>query len=195
MVLECILHHMQCQLCQQEMGSGQSREMAGVTICASCNSDEFEPMRVTGRGMHVGFWSRSTDGSVSSRLREIAQDVHYTMTILVEVPHPSDIHVRMQYEGFNAKLHKLFAHEIQIGNKTFDDLVWIKTNSPETTRAFLSLGSVQSAISELIEMKAEIEIDEARVYVKAVSSGKMIPKDFVLYTTVLGHHLNEFSKP
>jgi hypothetical protein len=177
------------------MGSGQPRDMAGVAVCAWCNSDEFEPTRVTGRGMHVGYWSRSKDGSVSSRLKEIAQDTHYTMTILVEVPHPSDIHAKMQYEGFNAKLHKLFAHEIQIGDKTFDDLVWIKTNTPETTRAFLSLGSVQRAISELIEMKAEIEIDEARVYVKAVSSGKMIAKDFVLYTAVLGHHLNEFSKP
>jgi hypothetical protein len=98
-------------------------------------------------------------------------------------------------QGNRTKLHKLFAHEIQIGDKTFDDLVWIKTNTPETTRAFLSLGSVQRAISELVEMKAEIEIDEARVYVKAVSSGKMIAKDFVLYTIVLGHHLNEFSKP
>jgi hypothetical protein len=145
--------------------------------------------------MHLGYWSRSKDGAVNSHLREIAQDTHYTFTALVEVPHPSDISAKLQYEGFSAKLHKLFEHEIQIGDKTFDDLVWIRTNSPETTRAVLSLSGVQSAVSELIEMKAVIDIEEARVYVKAESSGKMIPKEFVLYTTILAHHLSAFSEP
>jgi hypothetical protein len=169
--------------------------MAGVTICATCNSDAFEPTNVINRGMHLGYWSRSKDGTVNSHLKEMGQETHYNITALVEIPHPSDIHTKLQYEGFSAKLHKIFEHEIQIGDKAFDDLVWIRTNTPESTRAFLSLSGVQNAISELIEMKAVIDIDEARVYVTAESSGKMIPKEFVLFTTVLAHHLTAFSEP
>ena len=169
--------------------------MAGVTICATCNSDAFEPTRVTPRGMHVGYWSRSKAGAISSYLKEMALEHDFTITALVEIPHRSGISAKLQYEGFSAKLHKIFEHEIQIGDKAFDDLVWIRTNSKETTRAFLSLTGVQSAISELIEMKAVIDIDEARVYVTAESSGAMNPRDFVLFTAVLGHHLSAFSNP
>jgi hypothetical protein len=169
--------------------------MAGVTVCASCNSDAFGPTSVTGRGMHLGFWSRSKDGTVTSYLKDIAQENDYTLTVLVEVPHPSDIHAKLQFEGFSAKLHKLFEHEIQIGDKAFDDLVWIRTNSKEPTRAFLTLRGVQKAVSELIDMKAVIDIEEARIYVKGESSSAMTPRDFVLYTVVLGHYLSAFSTP
>ncbi|MBN2525589.1 MAG: hypothetical protein JXR76_04285 [Deltaproteobacteria bacterium] len=87
---------MQCQLCLGEMGSGAPREMAGVTICASCNSDAFAPTSVTNRGMHLGFWSRSKDGSVSSNLNEMAQETEFTITALVEIPGSSGIFAKLQ---------------------------------------------------------------------------------------------------
>ncbi|MBN2525588.1 MAG: hypothetical protein JXR76_04280 [Deltaproteobacteria bacterium] len=71
-------------------------------------------------------------------------------------------------------------------------MVWIRTNTRKTTREFLSLVGVQSAVSELIGMKSVIDIDEAKVYVKAESSGTMIPKDFVLNAAILGHYLSVF---
>lgn len=161
-----------------------------MTICASCDSDAFGPTSVTGRGMHLGFWSRSKNGGLSTYLRDIAQEADYTLTALVETPRPSGISAKLQYEGFSAKLHKIFEYEIQVGDKSFDDLVWIRTNTREATAALLAIPGVRRAVSELIEMKAVIELEEARIYVTAESSASMSPKDFVLYTAILGHYLS-----
>jgi hypothetical protein len=54
---------------------------------------------------------------------------------------------------------------------------------------------VQSAVSELIEMKAVIDGEEDRIYVKADSGDTMIPKDFVLLTAILGPYLSAFAAP
>ena len=186
---------MQCDLCKQEMGGGAPRSIAGVAVCAACNAETYLPGRLMGRGLHQGIVCRAKDGSLVADLKEVELLQEYTISSLAECPHPSGIHARLQYEGFTAKLVKIFEHEIQIGDKQFDDMVWIRTNTKDEARAFLSLSKVQGVIMEIISMKGEIDIDDAKVYVKAEANPQLIPKEFVLHTAVLLHLLAGFSSP
>ncbi len=177
------------------MGSGATRDVAGLTVCAACctEPDKNLSTRLTGRGLHIGFWYRDKTGAIVTGTEDLTAEGQHTLTALAESPHSSGIHAKLQFEGFSAKMHKIFQKEIQIGSKEFDDLVWIRTNTEAETRAFLSLSGVQSAISELIEMKAEIDIDDAKIYLKAESKGAIEVGQFLLHSAALAHYLAEFS--
>ncbi len=179
----------------QDIGSSTVRDIAGLTVCNPCCEDSYLPTRLTNRGLHLGFWYRTDDGIVSTGMEDIIDSGHHVLTALAEAPYPSDIHAKLQYEGFNAKVIKIFQHEIQIGDKKFDDMVWIRTNTEKETQAFLSLTGVQSAIMELIEMKAEIDIDGAKIYLKAENKGTIEVRQFLLHAAALVHYLSEFAQP
>jgi len=186
---------MNCELCLQETGSTAPRNIAGVKVCRACSTSDFLPTRLTGRGMHMGIWCRTADGTVIADLLEMELAKDYTIPSLGESPHPSGIHARLQFEGFGAKMAKIFEHEIQIGDKAFDAMTWIRTNTKDETRAFLSMSKVQAVIAELIAMKCEIDIDNAKLYVKAESNKALAPREFILHVAVLLHLLTEFSTP
>jgi len=186
---------MYCDLCKQENTGKMPREIAGLNICGECNSDGYLSTRLLPRGMHLGVWCREKNGSVVSDIGEIDMNREFTITSLAEAPNGSGMHTRLQFENFGAKLKKIFEHEIQIGDREFDDMVWIRTNTKPETRAFLSLSKVQTVVMELISMSTEIDIDDAQIYTKATSKGKLIPREFLLHTAVLMHLLDEFSSP
>ncbi len=186
---------MNCSLCKQDTGSGATHPIAGLSVCEACYNDSYLPTRLTSRGLHIGFWYRDNKGSVLTGMENLEAGGHHTLTALAEAPHPSEIHAKLQYEGFSAKMHKIMQHELQIGDKAFDDLVWIRTNTEPETKAFLSLSGVQAAITELIDMKSEIDIDGAKVYLKAENKGNIQVRMFILYSAVLVHYLSEFADP
>ncbi|MCP4606414.1 MAG: hypothetical protein GY847_38885 [Proteobacteria bacterium] len=184
-----------CSLCKQDAGSGATHPVAGLSVCEACYTNSYLPTRLTGRGLHIGFWYRDEKGSVLSGMEDLEDGGHHTLTALAETQYPSEIHAKLQYEGFSAKMHKIFQHELQIGNQAFDDLVWIRTNTEPETKAFLSLTGVQTAIMELIDMKSEIDIDGAKIYLKADSKGNIEVRMFLLYSAALIHYLSEFAEP
>lgn len=186
---------MKCSLCNQDIGGGATHDVAGLAVCDGCHTSGYLPARLTERGIHLGFWYRNDEGMVRPSMESVTDAGHHTVTALAEVPHPSGIHAKLQYEGFGAKINKLLNEEIQIGNKTFDDMVWIRTSTKEETRAFLSLSGVQAAIMELIDMKSMIDIDDAKIYLKAETKGSIPVRMLLLYTAALAHYLAEFATP
>ncbi|MCP4603538.1 MAG: hypothetical protein GY847_23970 [Proteobacteria bacterium] len=186
---------MKCSLCKQDTGSGATHPVAGLSVCGACYTDSYLSTRLTNRGLHIGFWYRDDKGSVLTGMEDLEGGGHHTLTVLAEAPYSSDIHAKLQYEGFNAKMNKIFQHELQIGNQAFDDLVWIRTNTEPETKAFLSLSGVQQTIMELIDMESEIDIDGAKIYLKAESNGNIEVRMFILYCAILLHYLCEFAEP
>lgn len=169
------------------------RQIAGLAVCEGCIGAPYLPTRLKASGIHLGYSYRADESVV-----EIGQENPYdrrqhVLTVLAEAPNPSGMHIRLQYEGFSAKMAKLLNEEIQIGNSEFDDLVWIRTSTPEETKGFLSLSGVQAAIMELIRAEASIDIDLAKVYVKAEKRGPLDGRQIALFTAALAHHLAKFA--
>jgi hypothetical protein len=184
---------MKCSLCNQEVGSGGTYDIAGLSVCEGCHSASYLPTRLTDRGIHLGFWYRNEMGVVRPSMESLTDAGQHTITALAETPHASGIHAKLQHEGFSAKLNKLFEQEI--GNEAFDNMVWIRTSTKDETRAFLSLSGVQAAIMELIDMKAAIDIDGAKIYLKAETKGSIPVQQLLLYSAALAHYLSEFAAP
>ncbi len=184
---------MQCELCNQEAGDGAQQNVAGLKVCSGCYNDTYLPTRLSARGFHLGFWYRDKNGAVLAGTDDYGGGKH-TLTALAEAQNVSEIHTKLSYEGISAKMQKIFKHEIQIGDKAFDDLVYIQTATQKATGDFLSISGVQAAVSELIEMKAEIDIDGNKIYLKAENDGDIEVRMFLLYAAVLLHYLDEFAK-
>ncbi len=179
---------------QDDGGKGTST-IAKLAVCHGCSGTTELVVRLKARGFHLPYSYRTDAGIISPD--EIDLDIYrnHTLTALGEGPYPSEIHAKLQSEDFGAKVIKIFNKEIQIGDKAFDDAVWIRTNTELTTRAFLSLSGVQSAIMMLIEMRAEIDIDDEKIYVRANSKQPIDVKPVVLNTAILLHYLTEFASP
>ncbi len=71
-------------------------------------------------------------------------------------------------ESWGDSLVKVFKKELQTGDADFDKLVYISTNTPERTRAFLT-AEVRQAIAYMIDMGGSLEIENE--VVNAVSGG------------------------
>jgi hypothetical protein len=186
---------MQCGLCQQEVDKEHGEVISRLYVCQDCIGASYLPSRITSSGVHLSYAYRTEHGLVDPDKDDLFGHRNHKLSALAEAPYPSEIHANLQYEGLKAKMVKIFEKEIQVGDKEFDDAVWIHTNTPDTAGAFFRLSGVQSAILSMITANGEIDIDDAKVYVKVEQSTPIDVKQFVLQTAILLHYLVEFSSP
>jgi hypothetical protein len=184
---------MQCGLCQQDAGNGATHQVAGLKVCAGCFDAPYLPDRLHGRGFHLGYMYKTPFGAVEPGSEDQSDNSLHTLSALAEAPKDSGMHTKLEGEGLRAKFMKIFEHELQVGNKAFDDKVWIHTNTLDITRGFLSLSGVQTAVAEIIDMGGEIDIDGAKVYCKTSNKGPIEVRMFLLFTAALLHYLSEFT--
>lgn len=81
----------------------------------------------------------------------------------IKLPRPSPLHASFRRQSWGDAIVKLFKAEIQTGEKSFDDLVYISTNTSEATQAFLGSQEIRDAIALTIETGGALEIDGDRV--------------------------------
>lgn len=86
-----------------------------------------------------------------------------TTRLQLTLPRPSKLRASFRKESWGDAIVKVFKKEIQTGDKEFDDLVYITTDTPEETKAFLTKDDVRNAIALNIDTAGSIEIDGARV--------------------------------
>jgi hypothetical protein len=186
---------MQCGLCNQEVDKEHTEVISRLYVCKDCIGSEYLPARITSGGVHLSYAYRTENGLVDPDKEDLSSHRNHKLSALAEAPYPSEIHANLQYEGLKAKMVKIFEKEIQVDDKEFDEAVWIHTNTPDTAGAFLRLSGVQSAILSMISMNGEIDIDDAKVYVKVEQSKPIDTKQCILQTAILLHYLTEFSAP
>lgn len=79
------------------------------------------------------------------------------------LPRPARVSASFRKESWGDAIVKVFKKEIQTGDKEFDDLVYITTDTPDETKAFLASDEIRAAIALTIETAGVIEIEGARV--------------------------------
>jgi hypothetical protein len=73
-------------------------------------------------------------------------------------------------EGLRHKIVKLFKKELQVGDKTFDDAVYVSTDTPDETAAFLRSEKIQNTILMCVVGGGHLEIEGRRVTAKIPGS-------------------------
>lgn len=91
-----------------------------------------------------------------------------TTRIDLLLPKKSALHVSMRKESWGDAVVKVFKKEVQTGDAEFDRLVYISTDTPEATAAFLQPDDVRAAVGLLIETGGVLEIDGDRVMAEVI---------------------------
>lgn len=99
----------------------------------------------------------------------IRSEREFTVTTVV-LPRDPRVQAKFSSEGIGGKLVKLFRKEVQVGDKTFDDAVYVSTGTPTETEAFLRSEDIQSTILACVTTGGTIEIDGREVKVRASGS-------------------------
>jgi hypothetical protein len=186
---------MKCGLCNEEVEKNEVQVISGLGICEICIRATYLPGRLTAKGLHLGYSYRTDSGEINIGDEEEIDGSLRKISALAEAPNPTGIQTKLMHEGLGAKLKKLVEKEIQVGDKEFDNAVWIRTSTKPTTTAFLALSGVQSAVLELIKMNSEIDINEEKIYIVATNKGPIDVQTWVLHVAALLHYLAEFSNP
>lgn len=86
-----------------------------------------------------------------------------TTRLTLTLPRDTAIRAKFTREGFGAKVTKIFKKEIQTGDATFDDAIYIATDTPDATKAFLDNEAVRGAIATCVIGSGSVEIAGASV--------------------------------
>ena len=88
---------------------------------------------------------------------------------------PPRIKASFTHEGLTSRVVKLFKKEIQVGDATFDDVVYITTDTPAETAAFLKADDVRATIFQAVNEGGSVVIDERDIVTKIADAGNDKP--------------------
>ena len=86
-----------------------------------------------------------------------------TTLVALTLPRPAPIRASFVREGLAAQLVKLFKRELQTGDATFDQAVYITTDTADATSAWLADAGIRARVLELVESGGSIEIEGTKV--------------------------------
>lgn len=108
-----------------------------------------------------------------------------TTKVTLTLPRPSPISASFRKESWGDSVVKVFKKELQTGDKEFDDLVYVSTDSPEATAAFLQKPEIRRAIGLCIETGGPLEIEGTRMVGTIVGHDKKEDPDLVTIAAAL----------
>jgi len=79
------------------------------------------------------------------------------------LPSAPKVQASFSREGLGNKIVKLFKKELQVGDKTFDDAVYVSTDTPKETAALLESEKIQNTILMCVTSGGYIEIEGPQV--------------------------------
>jgi len=79
--------------------------------------------------------------------------------LTMKLPRPSAVRASFRKESWGDAVVKIFKKELQTGDKEFDDLVYISTDTPEATAAFLKPDDLRRKLALCIETGGALEVD------------------------------------
>jgi len=191
----CIIRFMQCELCQNRVDESNTKKILNMDICHACLNADSLHVRLKDRGFNLSYAYLTKEGMIHPSEDFVFDYTVHKLSSLGMGPYDSNIDAVLVHEGFKAKVTKIFIKEIQVGNDKFDPKVYIKTDTPDETGAFLRLSRVQEVVMKLIDMQSEINIHGAKVYVMTHGNRPIDVNEFTLYSGMLLHLLTEFSQP
>lgn len=174
-----------CALC------GRTRELQarfGLAICNACRAGEFDAGLAPDWGAALRI-----DRSEEVDPKHYESALVNVLSIDLDLVHASPCAMRLVPERGGHRIVKLFREEYQVGDKDFDDAVYIADEHREATQAFLSVDGVREAVLVLLrEEFAKLELEPTHVHYQARHRGAFDPKRLGLLTAMvaLGRHLD-----
>ena len=104
--------------------------------------------------------------SSSTSVHGMELSAQETTELSILLPRPSALKAKFGKEGFMNKLGKLFKKELQTGDAAFDSAIFISTDTPDETKAFLANDQVRGAIQLSVETGGPITIDGEAVTIE-----------------------------
>lgn len=83
---------------------------------------------------------------------------HEFVIYTLALPVKPQVQATFSKEGVAQKVVKIFKKEIQVGDKAFDDMVYVSTDTPDATLAFLKDQDTQSSIFAWVATGGDLSI-------------------------------------
>ena len=97
----------------------------------------------------------------------ISTGTTYTRAHIWTLPVSTGLEAAFVRESFKHMIIKLFKSELQVGDLVFDEAVYISTETPEATKAFLKDDVVIGALLSLISAGGDLAIEGQTVTIRA----------------------------
>ncbi|CAN5259066.1 hypothetical protein BH09MYX1_BH09MYX1_55810 [soil metagenome] len=101
----------------------------------------------------------SHQSSITIGGTHVSQTNDQLTKLTMTLPKPSVIRASFRKESWGDAVVKIFKKELQTGDAEFDKLVYITTETPSETAAFLQSPETRAAIALAIDTGGPIEID------------------------------------
>jgi len=86
-----------------------------------------------------------------------------TVVLVVTLPREVAVQATFSKERVQHKISKLFTKELQTGDPDFDDEIFVRTDTPEATAAFLASRDIRNILLDCVSLAGPVEIDGATV--------------------------------
>ena len=106
--------------------------------------------------------------------------------LTIQLPGKARAQATFTREGLVTSLKKLFKNELQMGEKSFDDVVYVSTDTPEATASFLSSAQVRDTVRRAVVDGGSVQIVGNVVIVKMQGIGDDDPDVVGLVRALLG---------
>jgi hypothetical protein len=108
-----------------------------------------------------------------------------TTKLVLALPKEVPLKLSLSKEGFGRKLVKLFKKELQTGDKTFDDAIFIATETSDAAATFLSSDDVRQAIYFCVAGAGPVEIDANMVTLEVPGDDDSVPREVITIVRAL----------
>jgi hypothetical protein len=161
----------QRQMNEQWADAGRVGGRPAATLLGSSSSSQSEHapaspayLELTARGATV---ARQTLRERTEVMGVVSESSGYSERWTLTAP--SAIRARFTREGLGTRVGKLFSKELETGDRAFDELVYIRTDTADSTRAFLADDSVRALVRDVVASGGSLSIAgttvEGSVYV------------------------------
>jgi hypothetical protein len=115
----------------------------------------------------------------------VSSTKHFT-ELTITLPTKPRVQATFTREGLMSTLKKLFSKELQMGEKAFDDVVYIATDTPTETASFLSSARVRDTIRRAVSEGGSVAVVGNVVTVKMQGIGDDEPDVIDIVKTIIG---------
>lgn len=171
-----------CDICGRPVRRLNLERLCNLDVCGKCSRGGLS-RKLTARGWHT---------SVKSWEVQAQGVIHYIEVTSIREERDVPIRASFRPEGITQKAIKLFKREIQVGDRKFDDAIYISTDTPQLTAALLENEGVKGAIIELASTGGLLRIADNTVHFADQSKVKIQASTVHLRICMLLHLIEVF---
>lgn len=101
----------------------------------------------------------------------------------------AEVRARFVRQGLAQEAKKLFVKEIEVGDKTFDDAVYIATDTADATRTLVNVPRVREALVALVKAGCQIDASAKELVVSQSDAGSVGKEEQTAQVLALAAHL------